>query len=287
MGRPICRRLIAAGFTVSAFDIDAGALSAATEVGAAPATDAQSLAAQSDICISVLPGVTELRAVFAGDPSPLHGMRQGSLWLDLTSGDPILTDELASAAAALGVRAATATMGGGPVNAEDGTLTFYVAGAADAVADACALLGVLAPAEGIRVVGETPSNAQTVKLLANLLWFGQAVAVSEALLLGERLGMAPAALGDALVGSAGGSYFLQHHRAPLVAGDYSADFGFERCVEELQTIRGLAASTSTPFELGDLVTRLHERALEHFGPRDSETLVAAYLHERAAPPVIG
>ncbi|MFD1714144.1 NAD(P)-dependent oxidoreductase [Amnibacterium flavum] len=284
MGLPICRRLLASGFAVSVHDVDTEARAGAAAIGAAVVSDAESLAARSDILVSVLPGVAEIRAAFVGDAGLLRHLPEGALWLDLTSGDPVLTNELSAIAAEYGVRTATATMGGGPANAEDGTLVFHLAGADDAVADARVLLGPLASPGGVRLVGPVPSDAQTVKLLANLLWFGQVVAVSEALMLGERLGMAPDALGDALVGSAGGSRFLDLHLAPLLAGDYSADFGFDRVVEELQTVSRIADSTSTPFELSRLVTRLHEQALEHFGPRDSETLVAALLRERAAAP---
>ncbi len=280
MGLPIAARLVANGFTSSVFDIVDRA-EAAAAIGAAWAPDARALASDSDVLVTALPGRAELEQVLSGDDGLLASLRHGALWLDLTSGSPELTASLAGLAAARGVAVVAAPMGGSPADAEAGTLTFSVAGADSAIERVLPLLAVLAVDGGIQRIGSRPEDAQTVKLLANLLWFGQAVAATEALLLGTALGVDVATLRRVLPRSAGASRFLDGHLDQLLAGDNAETFGLARVVEELDSAAALAESTGTPFELSALVTRLHHEALERFGAVDGELLAARLLEERA------
>jgi 3-hydroxyisobutyrate dehydrogenase-like beta-hydroxyacid dehydrogenase len=276
MGLPLSGRLVDAGYTVIVFDPAVTAVDSARELGARIATDSTDVAAVADILCTVLPGRAEIEA---GLPPVLEAMRPGSVWLDLTSGDPTVTTRLAERASALGIGAVTATMGGGPAEAASGSLTLFVGGAERDVERVSGILSIWSTT--IEMVGPNPGDAQTVKLLANLLWFGQVVAVTEALLLGQRLGVSPSTLRRVFPASAGGSAFIDRHLDLLLDGDYAESFGLDRCVEELQTLRHLAESLGTPFELSSLVTRLHEQALARYGAVKGELLAAKLLEERA------
>jgi 3-hydroxyisobutyrate dehydrogenase len=261
MGRPIADRLGAAGFAVTAFDPAVGG------------TDDAAVAA--DVVLTLLPGRFELEASM---PAVLERMRGGSTWIDLTSGDPTLSQLLADIAAGRGIAVVDSPMGGGPANAADGTLTFFVSGTDADVARVSDILSVLGT---VQRAGELPGNGQTVKLLANLLWFGQVVAVTEALLLGERLGVSASTLRRILPSTAGASAFVDRHLDLLLDGDYAETFGLQRCVEELETLQALAAETGTPYELSTLVTSLHREALKRYGAVNGELLAAKLLEERA------
>ena len=167
-------------------------------------------------------------------------------------------------------------MGGGAAAAASGRLRFYAGGTA--VERARSLLEVLGTVDHI---GPGLGDGQTAKLLANLLWFGQVVAVTEALLLGQVLGLSPAVLRSQLASSAGGSVFIDEYLDRLLDGDYLETFGIDRCVEELDTLVSLARSAEVPFELSSTVARLHREALERFGVVDGELLGAKLLEERA------
>ena len=263
MGAPIAARLAAAGYDIRGFDPRGGTLSTAGS--------ALELAASVDVLITVLPGRAETAAVM---PELLAAMTPGALWLDLTSGDPALSERLAGS-----VRAVGAPMGGGPVEARAGTLTLFVGGAEADVDSLRPLLETIA--SRIERAGERPQDGQIVKLLANLLWFGQAVAVTEALMLGVTLGLTLTAMRDILPRSAGGSRFMDTHLDRLLAGDYAETFGLDRCVEELDTLVALAESAGTPFALSTLVDGVHREALAAFGPVDGELLVAKLLQQKA------
>ena len=233
--------------------------------------DPVAVAASVDVLVTVLPGSAELATL----PPVLAALRPGSLWLDLTSGDPRVIRQLSTTQE---IDVVGAPMAGGPAAAEASLLRFQVGGAPAAVERARPLLEVLGTVD---VVGEDVGDGYTAKLLSNLLWFGQVVAVSEAMLLGTALGVPAATLRRTLGAGAGGSAFIDEYLDRLLDGDYAESFGLDRVVEELDTLASLAQQEGVPFELSSVVARLHREALERFGAVPGELLAAKLLEERA------
>lgn len=263
MGRPIASALVEAGYDLIAYDPVPGRTEGITAAGSVA-----EVAAFADILVTVLPGTPELVAAMA-EAAP--ALRPGSLWLDLTSSDP-------RAVESVGIETVGAPMGGGVGAAEKRRLRFFVGGAAAAVGRARPLLETLGTVDSI---GEAISDGYLAKLLANLLWFGQVVAVTEALLLGQSLGIPPLTLRRTLASSAGGSVFIDEYLDRLLDGDYLESFGIDRCVEELDILAELARAEGVPFEVSNTVARLHREALARFGAIDGELLAAKLLEERA------
>ncbi len=281
MGLPIATRL-AVAVPVRVYDLDPAAIRAARVAGLDVVADAPTLAADVDVIIAVLPGPVELESAMSGPDGLLASMPPGACWLDLTSGDPRISERLAAEAADRNVASIAAPMIGGVAAARDGSLRFVVGGEAAVLDRVRPILALLGPAAGIDHVGTSVGAGQTAKLLGNLLWFGQVVAVTEALLLGQRLGLAPQVLRGTLAAGPGGSAFIDQHLDALLHGDYLTDFGIDRCLEELQTLQSLAAIAGVPWELSSTVTRLHAEALDRFGPVGGELLAAKLLEERAS-----
>lgn len=273
MGAPIARKL-SRRFRVQAFDIEPDR----AVPGVAPSPSMNDLAASSDTVITVLPGPTELRE-WAVEALPM--LRRGTLWLDLTSGDPAVTRGLADMADRHGVDAVSAPMGGSVAEAEGGELIFFLSGRADAAGRARPLLEVLAREDGIRHAGPRAEDGQIVKLLANGLWFANAVAASEAMLIGQGLGVAPSDLHRLLRDSAGGSVFIEEHLGRLLDGDYLETFGIDRVVEELDTVRAMAETARVTSPMLDAAARLHRAALDRFGPQLGELLAVRLLEDDA------
>ncbi len=277
MGLPICGRLVRAGHAVSAVDLDPGRLEQAAALGARVGMTAASASVQADFLLTVLPGAPELRDLADG----LIGHLPPTLiWVDMTSAAPDLGEELASRAASRGVRMIGAPLGGGVPAAQDGTLTFFAGGEADALELARPLLEVLARPEGVLHLGPVGAG-YTAKLLVNLLWFGQAVAVGEALLLGQSAGLDVGRLRQVFLDGPAASGFIESYLPALFAGDYLASFGLDRVVEELESLRTLAVKNNSPFEVSGSVADLHARALGRFGPVDGELMGVAYLEALA------
>ncbi|HEX4223940.1 MAG TPA: NAD-binding protein [Pseudonocardiaceae bacterium] len=118
-------------------------------------------------------------------------------------------------------------------------------------------------------------------MLINTLWFGAAALTTETLLLAQRNGIAPDRFREVLAGSAGDSAFAANHLPALLAGDYLADFGLDRCVEELDAVEHSATEAGTPHPITTAVAELHRAALHRYGPVDGELMGPALLEEQA------
>lgn len=278
MGLPIARSLARAGFAVSVFDIAADRRTEASPLSAADS--AVDLARSVDTLVTVLPGAIEAERLLLDD-GLIDEVGPGALWLDLTSSDPTVSRRIAERATQQGIASVAAPMGGGPSAAESGRLRFFAGGEPSAIERATPILAALGGEDAVDRVGNDIGDGGTAKLLANLLWFGQVVAVTEALLLGISLGVPIRSLRHSLGASPGGSVFVDEYLDSLLAGDYLETFGIDRVVEELDILVRLADRADVPFELSRTVARLHREALDRFGAIDGELLAAKLLEERA------
>ena len=274
MGMPVCSNLVRAGNVVIASDRRAEREEEVRAAGARWTPETQGVAAVADVLITMLPGSEELQEAMA---FAAPGLRPGTTWIDMTSSSPAVGQELRDHVQSRGVECLDAPMGGGIAAATAGTLQLFVGGAAETVERHRELLEVLGT---INHIGEHGAG-YTTKLLVNLLWFGQALATGEALLLARRAGIDLDVLRHALERSAASTEFIRRDLEALLDGDYLRTFGLGRCCEELEAVTALARNLEVPFELSSSVRSAYTRALEHYGPVDGELLAVALLEERA------
>lgn len=275
MGLPICARLVSYGFTVTATDTRGDVRARVTETGALWSDSVAELVRRCAVVLSVLPGpgaVAALRDELLAVPSP------GLTWIDMSTTTPAVSRENARQAAEHGVRALEAPMGGGPADARDGRLVLFVGGSAGDLASVRDLVDALA-AQVVHV-GEAGSGC-LVKLLVNLLWFGQAVAGAEVLALAARAGMDPEVVRTAIQHSAAAGRFMERDARALIDGDDLTTFSLAGCLEELNSVLAVARRLDVPLALAERVTDLYTDALRHYGDIDGELLAARLVIERA------
>jgi 3-hydroxyisobutyrate dehydrogenase len=280
MGAPMCAALAGAGYKVTATDTRAEREPAARECGAGWRDTPIQAAAGADVLVSMLPGPREVHEAMLGEAGALQSLPAGAAWIDMTSNSPAAVRPIREQAMKQGVEVLEAPVGGGIAAAREGTLQLFVGGAVSAVERHRAVLEVLGDPRRIIHVGGH-GTGYTVKLLVNLLWFGQAVATAEALLLGQRAGIDPAVLQQALVGSAAASTFIGDDLGLVFRGDYLSSFGLDRICEELDAVTALASDHQVPWELSEMVRRTYRRALARFGPADGELLAVSLLEDEA------
>jgi 3-hydroxyisobutyrate dehydrogenase-like beta-hydroxyacid dehydrogenase len=274
MGLPICANLVRAGYQVIAGDRQLEREADVRATGASWAGDTRLVAAAADVLITVLSGSDELRE---GMAVAIPGLRPGTTWIDMTSTSVAVGRELAGRARERGIECLEAPIGGGPTAATAGALQLFVGGRAETVERCRGLLEVLGSVDHVGDQGA----GYTTKLLVNLLWFGQAVASGEALLVARRAGIDLEVLCGVLGRSAAASEFIRRDLDELLDGDYLESFGLDRCCEELESVVALARELEVPFELSAQVARAYGRALERYGHVDGELLAVALLEERA------
>jgi 3-hydroxyisobutyrate dehydrogenase len=280
MGLPICANLVRAGYRVLAGDLRPEAGRQAVGCGARWVPEVDRLAARADVLITVLPGPGEVRELMLGTGGAAAALRPGTTWIDMTSNSPTAVTEVRDTLLGRGVQVLDAPVGGGVAAARQGSLLLLVGGKAEVVAQHRDLLEILGSPGRVRHVGGY-GTGYTAKLLINLLWFGQAVATAEALLLGRASGLDLVVLREVLADSAAASDFIRRDLDALFAGDFMRTFGLDRCCEELQMVTELARGHHLPFQVSESVADLYRQALRRYGPADGELLGIALLEEQA------
>jgi len=280
MGVLICANLVRAGYRVQVGDKRTEAAALAARCGAHWVPQASQLAARADVLITVLPGPDEVREAMAGPGGMAGTLRPGATWIDMTSNSPAAMTGIQQRLLARGVQVLEAPIGGGVEAAGQGNVQLLVGGDAEVLARQRELLEVLGdPCRIVHVGGH--GAGYTAKLIINLLWFGQAVATAEALLLGQASGLDLGVLRETLAGSAADSAFIRRDLDALFAGDYLRSFGLDRCYQELQIMTERARDLGVPFQLSETVADIYRRAVRRYGGTDGELLGVALLEEQA------
>ena len=275
MGREICARLAQQGVGVVATDLRPEARAGVIAAGGDWADSIAEVAARAEVVISMLPGPPEVSAICA---QLIAALSPGSTWIDMSTATPRVAGEIARLASLRRVRTLDAPVGGGPTEAREGRLLAFVGGSLE---DLHAQRGVLdVVADRVLHVGPVGSG-YAVKLLVNLLWFGQAVANAEALSIAVRAGLDPETVRHAVQQSAAGSRFMERDAPALMRGENLTSFSLARCVEELSGVLSLGSEHGVPLALGERVSEIYAEALNHFGDVDGELLAARLVTERS------
>jgi len=281
MGGPMCGHLVRAGFDVTAFDVDAGALERAAGAGARAATSVARCAADAEVLITMLPAPPQVEAVLLGHGGAIAALEPGSMAIDMSTSSTAVGARVVREAGSRGIEVLDAPVAGQSIGARAGTLAIYVGGGDPAFERARELFNVMGERERVFHVG--PSGAgYTVKLLLNLLWFIQSVAVGEVLSVGVRAGVSLDRLHGALVGSPANSVFLERDvRMVLDDGDYDEAFPMRLVTKDLGLAVDLAREVGVPVELTALVEQIHRRARTLYGD-DAGEISAVRLYEDVA-----
>ncbi|MDX3075417.1 NAD(P)-dependent oxidoreductase [Streptomyces sp. MI02-7b] len=276
MGEPMCGNLVRAGHEVRAFDVRPERREAVVSRGARWPGSALAAATGAEVLLTVLPGPAEVAEAI--EDSVLEALAPGAVWIDMSSNTPTAAAPCRDRATARGVGVLEAPIGGSPADAAAGRLRLFAGGDAVLLERHRPLLSAVA--DRITHLGGFGAG-YTAKLLVNLLWFGQAAATAEALLLGDRAGIDLGVLTAVLAESPASTAFIRRDLPALLGGDYLASFGLDHIRDQLAAVTALAAHFGTPYAIADTVRRLHEEALEHYGPADGELLAVALLEEKA------
>jgi 3-hydroxyisobutyrate dehydrogenase len=270
MGGPMCGHLVAAGFDVTAYDIDGGALERAVAAGAKGAESALACAADADAVITMLPAPPQVDEVLLGGGDLLSAMAPGSVLLEMSTSSIALGARIVQEATGRGVAVLDAPVAGQSIGARAGTLAIYVGGDSGAFERALPLLRAMGDPERIFHMGASGSG-YTVKLLLNLLWFIHSVASAEVLTVGVLAGVELERLHTALVGSPANSNFLERDVLPVLeSGDYDDAFPMRLVTKDLGLAIDLAREVGLPVELSALVEQIHRRARASYGDQAGE-----------------
>ena len=265
MGAPMGANLVKAGFTVQGFDPVPAARAAAADSGVNVCETAAEAVRDAGVVITMLPNGTLVRQCYA---EVMPAATSGALFIDSST---IAVDDARAVhafAVERGFAQLDAPVSGGVKGAAAGTLAFMVGGEADALETARPVLDAMAG----KIIHCGDSGAgQAAKLCNNMLLAVQQIAVGEAFVLADKLGLSAQSLFDVITGATGNCWAV-HTNCPVPGpvptspanNDFRPGFATALMNKDLGLAMAAVSSTGASAPLGSHAAQIYARfADEH------------------------
>jgi 3-hydroxyisobutyrate dehydrogenase-like beta-hydroxyacid dehydrogenase len=247
MGGAMAGTLRRAGFNICVWNRTRSAAEAvAGPIGARVASTAAEAVAGADIVLSSLADDAAVRQVYTGASGAVHAIRKGAVVLETSTIAPQTARDLLPAVEDRGAALLDAPVSGSVSFAEKGQLTIMVGGDAAALERARPVLAALSAK--LFHVGELGAGA-TMKLAVNALVHAINVALSEALVLAEKAGVARSTAYDVFASGAGAAPFVLYKRAAFERPEETpVAFRLDLGAKDMDLILGLAGEVGARME---------------------------------------
>ncbi len=282
MGWPMAANLVKAGFAVTVMDAVPGrAAKFAAEVGGAAAEDAAQAVAGADAVVTILPTSKHVAAVVAEIRPHLAA---GALVIEMSSGVPGVTRQLAAELAAQSAAMIDCPVSGGVPRARTGDLAILAGGEAAQIDRAEPVLTAMGTS--IHRCGGIGAG-QAMKALNNLVSAGGFLIGIEALLVGQQFGLDPAMMVDVLNASTGMNNSTQRKFKQFVLSRrFDSGFGLDLMVKDLTIALEVGRDAGLPTPFAALCREMWASAAALLGPGQDHTAVAQ-LSERLSGTALG
>jgi 3-hydroxyisobutyrate dehydrogenase len=254
MGGPMAANLLKAGHEVTGFDIAPEALEKLATQGGKPVHLVAEAAAGRDAVITMLPAGKHVSEVYLGEGGVVQSAAPGALLIDCSTIDVATARAVAARAEAAGMAMVDAPVSGGVAGAAGATLTFMVGGTEEAFERARPFLEPMGKAI-IHAGGS--GNGQAAKICNNMILGVSMIAVSEAFVLAEKLGLDHQKLFDISSKASGQCWSLTSYcpvPGPVPTSpanrDYQAGFTAAMMLKDLMLAQEAANASGAATPLG-------------------------------------
>lgn len=262
MGGPMCRNMaVKHAGDVLAFDTNSAAFEILEGTKGKRRASIQEIGDQADIVFLSLPGGPAVQQVCLGAEGLLSGSPRVRVIVDLSTTTVDVARKVAAALAERGVAFADAPVARTREAAQRGELSLMV-GASQALFEKVEPLLHYVGSD-VTLCGEVGCG-QVVKLINNALVFEHTMALAEMMVLGERAGVKPATLLDAVSKGSGDSFVLRNHgRKAMLPRDFpQKSFPPEYVLKDLQYVLELAGQVNLAAHVTELAQRYYTATAE-------------------------
>jgi 3-hydroxyisobutyrate dehydrogenase len=274
MGGPMAANLVAAGHTVRGFDPVADLKDAAAAKGAQVFDSGAEAVAEADVVVTSLPNGDIVKRCYA---EVLPASKAGALFIDTSTISVDDAREIHAQANAAGFDQLDAPVSGGIKGATAGTLAFMVGGEDGAVERARPILDPMAG----KVIHCGASGAgQAAKLCNNMVLAVQQIAIGEAFVLAEKLGLPAQSLFDVITGATGNCWAV-HTNCPVPGpvptspanNDFQPGFATALMNKDLGLAMAAVESTGSSAPLGSHAAEIYARFNEDHAGKDFSAII--------------
>ncbi len=278
MGLPMAQNLIKAGHQVEGVDVNPASVDKLKAAGGTSVETPKIAAARADVVITMLPSGKEVRTVYLGAGGIIANANAGTLLIDCSTIDVDTARAVAGEADKKGLLMLDAPVSGGVGGATAASLTFMVGGSAQAFTRAESILQKM----GKTIVhAGGAGNGQAAKICNNMILGVSMIAVSEAFVLAEKLGLDHQKLFDISSKSSGQCWSMTTYcpvPGPVPTSpanrDYAAGFTAAMMLKDLKLAQDAAKASGAKTQLGADAARIYSSYVESGeGPRDFSGII--------------
>ena len=275
MGAGIAATLRDKGYEMHVCDVRPGAASDfANKGGIAHDTPAQ-VAAACDVVVSVVVNVAQTESVLFGqgenDGGAAAAMKPGSVFIMCSTVDPNWSVALEKRLSDAGIHYIDAPISGGAAKAASGQMTVMSSARPEAYKAAGSTLDDMAGK--VYRLGDVAGAGSKVKIINQLLAGVHIAAAAEAMALGLREGVDPAALYEVITNSAGNSWMFENRMAHVLAGDYAPLSAVDIFVKDLGLVLDMARASKFPLPLSSTAHQMFMQASTAGFAREDDSAV--------------
>jgi len=230
MGLSMCSNLIKAGYQTNIFSRTQERANSLIQQGAKWCESPQAVASCSDVTFSIVGFPSDVREVHLGPEGTLAGAKSGSVIIDMTTSEPSLAIEIATAAQAKGIHSIDAPVSGGDVGAQHGTLSIMIGGDSEVVEKLQPLLSIM----GKTIIHQGPAGAgQHTKMVNQTLIATNMIGVCEALLYAHKAGLDLETVMKSVSSGAAGSWSLSNLGPRIIDKNFDPGFFVEHFIKDM------------------------------------------------------
>ena len=269
--------LLKAGFAVTVFDVEKAKAENLLALGAAWSSSLAAGLENCEVVLTSLPGPSQVTDVYLGDAGILAHAKPGTTFIDTSTSSVELAVQIEEEAKQRSLDFIEAPITNAIDGAARGELAFFIGGDQDCFAKHRPIFDVLGT--DFFYTGK-PGNGATTKLITNLLWFINAAAIGEGLMIGAKAEIPLETVAEAIRCSAGNSWVAEHDIDSIFAGHYDPSFSLDLCCKDLRLVHEIADKQGTPLTLGSVARSMFEQAKEIYGGDAPELSVARLVEEK-------
>lgn len=250
MGVPITDNLLKGGFDVTVFDIDQARCGEQAAKGAHVAPSVRDLAGAVDVIFSIIPDDAALKAIALGEDGVIAAARAGTVYVDMSTVSPRVSETVRDAARPRGVHYVAAPVSGSTVLAETAQLTVFASGPTRAYSIVKPVFDTLSSKQ-YYVGGD--QEARYLKLAINHLVGSTAVLLGEALTLGRKGGLDWKRMLDVIGDSVVASPLIKYKLESLKQRDFSPAFSSMQMLKDMSLVVDAGERAGVRMEAATLV----------------------------------
>jgi 3-hydroxyisobutyrate dehydrogenase-like beta-hydroxyacid dehydrogenase len=283
MGLPMAEKLIEAGHTLVAYDVNPAAIERVVALGAQRGNSPADVARRAGIMISMVSTTAQATVVIAGKDGFIDGVQEGDLVISMSTIDPMEYPAMQQALAEKRVSIVDAPVTGMPVGARGRTLKCFLGGALSDCERARPILGAMC--SDVYHLGRLGLGT-AMKLLNSMLFQVTRIVAVEGLVLGVKAGLDLSKMVEILSGTNANSGAITSIAPRLAERNFGGDVRLEITCKDIELQSKFAKSVHVPAFMVNLAQQIYEMG-RSMGLSEEDPTAIVKVYEQYAQIMVG